>query len=225
MTEFFSTLFHPLVQILDVVVGFFYHITEMCGIPNYGLAIILMTVVIKIILYPLTLRQVKSMKAIQELQPKMKELQKKYKSDPKELQRQMGLLYQEAGVNPLSGCLPLLAQMPILMGMFYALQSVHFTHDPSFLWIPNLAHPDPYYILPVLSALTTFLTQWQTSKDSGQGSQMKAMMIFMPIFIGWISLKFAAGLVLYWVVMNLMQALQQWWMYRNPKDVPDKKLK
>jgi len=215
LSGFFSSLFHPIVQILETILGFFYDFTQIIGVGNYGLAIILMTVVIKMLLYPLTVKQVKSMKAMQDLQPKIKELQEKYKGKPQELQQKMGQIYKDAGVNPLAGCLPLVAQMPILMAMFYALQSVHFTHDPSFLWVPNLANPDPLYILPVLSALTTFLTQWQTSRTSPQAAQMKVMMFAMPIFIGWISLKFAGGLVLYWVVMNFMQVVQQWWMYRN----------
>lgn len=215
MSGFFDSLFHPVVQILEVVVGFFYWLTQLVGLENYGLAIILMTIVIKLILYPLTVKQVKSMKAMQDLQPKVKALQAKYKGKPQELQQKMGQIYKEAGVNPLAGCLPLLAQMPILMAMFYALQSVHFDNNPAFLWVPNLALPDPLYILPVLSALTTLIAQWQTTKTSAQVAQMKIMMIAMPIFIGWISIKFAAGLVLYWVVMNIMQVLQQWWMYRN----------
>lgn len=215
MSEFFASIFQPIVQLLEVIVGFFYDFTQLLGVANYGLAIILMTVVIKMLLYPLTLRQVRSMKAMQDLQPKVKQLQEKYKNKPQELQQKMGQVYKDAGVNPLAGCLPLVAQMPILMAMFYALQSVHFTNDPSFLWIPNLASPDPLFILPILSALTTFVTQWQTSKSSAQAAQMKVMLIAMPIFIGWISIKFAAGLVLYWVVMNIMQILQQWWMSRN----------
>lgn len=216
MSEFFNSLFHPIVELLEVVVGFFYSLTQLVGLENYGLAIILMTIVIKMLLYPLTVKQVKSMKAMQDLQPKIKALQEKYKGKPQELQQKMGQIYKDAGVNPLAGCLPLLAQMPILMAMFYALQSVHFDNDPSFLWVPNLAFPDPLYILPVLSAFTTLVTQWQTTKSSPQqGAQMKVMMVAMPIFIGWISIKFAAGLVLYWVVMNIMQVIQQWWMYRN----------
>ena len=107
--------------------------------------------------------------------------------------------------------------MPILMGMFYALRDLQYTGEPSFLWLPTLSMPDPYYILPVLSALTTFIQQKQTTTDMNQ--QMKMMMIFMPIFIGWISLSFPAGLVLYWVTMNIMQILQQWWMYRGEENV------
>ena len=210
-------MFDSFVAFLQAILTIFYNISGYFGFANYGVAIILMTIVIKVLLYPLTAKQVKSMKAMQDLQPKIKQLQEKYKGKPQELQQKMGQVYKEAGVNPLAGCLPLFAQMPILMAMFYALQSVHFTNDPSFLWVPNLAMPDPLFILPILSALTTFVTQWQTSKSSAQAqaAQMKIMMVAMPIFIGWISIKFAAGLVLYWVVMNIMQVLQQWWMYRN----------
>lgn len=157
------------------------------------------------------------MKAMQEIQPAMKKLQKDYKNNPQLMQQKMGELYKEAGVNPLAGCLPLFAQMPILMGMFYALRDLQYTGEPSFLWLPTLSMPDPYYILPVLSALTTFIQQKQTTTDMNQ--QMKMMMIFMPIFIGWISLSFPAGLVLYWVTMNIMQILQQWWMYRGEENV------
>ena len=122
----------------------------------------------------------------------------------------------------MAGCLPLLAQMPVLMAMFYALQSLDYGGDPSFLWLANLSQPDPMYILPVLSALSTFVVQKQTTAKSGSAQtqmQMKIMSIVMPLFIGWISLNFAAGLVIYWIVNNVMQILQQWWMYRH-EDIP-----
>ena len=159
------------------------------------------------------------MKGMQDLQPKMKKLQEQYKNNPQLMQQKIGELYKEAGVNPLAGCLPLIIQMPILMGMFYALQNFSYTGTPGFMWLPTLSDPDPLYILPVLSALTTFLQQKQTTTEMNQ--QMKIMMIFMPIFIGYISLNFPAGLVLYWVTMNIVQIIQQWWMYRGE----DKKVK
>ena len=133
------------------------------------------------------------------------------------LQKEMARIYKDAGVNPLAGCLPLIAQMPILMGMFYALQNFKYAGDPSFLWLANLSLPDPYYVLPVLSALTTFIQQKQTTTEMNQ--QMKMMMIFMPIFIGWISLTFPAGLVIYWVISNITQIFQQWWMYRGESNL------
>lgn len=209
--------------IFDLFIGYlqsfltiFYDLTKMTGYANYGIAIILMTIFIKMLLYPLTVKQVKSMKAMQIIQPKMKKLQEKYKDKPEVLQREMAALYQSSGVNPLAGCLPLIAQMPILIGIFYAIRDYTYTGSPTFLWLDNLSLADPLYILPVLSAVTTFIQQKQTTTEMNQ--QAKIMMIFMPVFIGWISCSFPSGLVVYWVVSNIMQILQQWWMYRNEEN-------
>jgi YidC/Oxa1 family membrane protein insertase len=202
---------------LEQILELFFQLSSTLGFESYGIAIILMTIVIKMILYPLTIKQVKSMKAMQDIQPEMKRLQEKHKKNPEMLQKEMARIYKDAGVNPLAGCLPLIAQMPILMGMFYALQNFKYAGDPSFLWLANLSLPDPYYVLPVLSALTTFIQQKQTTTEMNQ--QMKMMMIFMPIFIGWISLTFPAGLVIYWVISNITQIFQQWWMYRGESNL------
>ncbi|WP_371381829.1 YidC/Oxa1 family membrane protein insertase [Sporomusa aerivorans] len=193
---------------------FFYNLTVGAGIANYGLAIILLTIAIKLVLYPLTVKQVKSMKAMQDIQPKMKELQEKYKGNPEKLNKELASLYKEAGVNPLAGCLPLLVQMPFLIAIFFAIRDYQYAQQPpSFLWMKDLAQPDPTYILPVLSAVTTYIQQKQTTSEMTQ--QAKMMMIFMPLFIGYISLTFPGGLVLYWVVSNIFQIAQQWFMYRN----------
>ena len=158
------------------------------------------------------------MKAMQELSPKMKKLQEKYKDNPQLMQQKLGALYQEAGVNPLAGCLPLLVQMPILMGMYYALYNFQYpsAEAAAFLWLPSMSEPDPLYILPILSALTTYLQQKMSTTE--MNAQMKIMMTVMPLFIGWISLQFPSGLVLYWVTMNVVQIVQQWWMYRGEDD-------
>ena len=212
---FFGTIFAPIENLLHFVLETLYSLTDLVGVGSYGLAIILLTVIIKMLLYPLTVKQVKSMKAMQELSPKMKKIQEKYKDNPQVMQQKIGALYQEAGVNPLAGCLPLLIQMPILMGMYYAL--FNFTYPSAeaakFLWLPSMSEADPLYILPILSALTTFLQQKMTTTEMNQ--QMKIMMTVMPLFIGWISLSFPSGLVLYWVTMNVVQIAQQWWMYRG----------
>lgn len=193
-----------------------YRLTAAAGIPSYGAAIVLMTVVIKMILYPLTVKQVKSMKAMQVLQPKMKRLQEQYKTNPQLLQQEMQKLYREAGVNPLAGCLPMLVQMPILMAIFYALKDATYEGgNPAFLWLPSLSEADPYYILPVLSAFSTYLTSRQTTDESNQ--QMKMMMYVMPLVIGWMSMNFASGLVIYWITMNLVQVAQQWFIFREEK--------
>jgi YidC/Oxa1 family membrane protein insertase len=199
---------------MQSVLTFFYDLTVTMGLANYGIAIILLTIAIKAILYPLTVKQVKSMKAMQDIQPKMKQLQEKYKGNPEKLNKELAALYKEAGVNPLAGCLPLIVQMPFLIAIFYALRDYHYLQQPpSFLWMTDLAQPDSTYILPVVSALTTYIQQKQTTSEMTQ--QTKMMMIFMPLFIGYISLTFPGGLVLYWVVSNIFQIFQQWFMYRN----------
>ena len=210
-------IFDMFISWLEQILELFFQLSSTLGFESYGIAIILMTIVIKMILYPLTIKQVKSMKAMQDIQPEMKRLQEKHKKNPEMLQKEMARIYKDAGVNPLAGCLPLIAQMPILMGMFYALQNFKYAGDPSFLWLANLSLPDPYYVLPVLSALTTIKKQKQTTTEMNQ--QMKMMMIFMPIFIGWISLTFPAGLVIYWVISNITQIFQQWWMYRGESNL------
>ncbi len=211
---FFGTLFAPIEGFLHLLLEILYSLTEAVGFGSYGVAIILLTIVIKMLLYPLTVKQVKSMRAMQELQPQVKKIQEKYKDKPQEMQMKIANLYKDAGVNPLAGCLPLLIQMPILMGMYYALYNFDYGEvAPTFLWLPSLSEPDPIYVLPVLSALTTFLQQKMTTTEMTQ--QMKIMMTIMPVFIGWISLQFPSGLVLYWVTMNIVQIVQQWWMYRG----------
>ena len=197
------------------MLGGLYNVNSMFGLVSYGYAIILLTIIVKFLLYPLTVKQVKSMKAMQEIAPKMKKIQEKYKDNPQVMQQKVAAMYQEAGVNPLAGCLPLLVQMPILMGMYYSLYNLEYPSADAaqFLWLPSLSEADPYYILPILNVLTTFYQTRQTSDMSNP--QMKMMMLIMPLFIGFISLTFPSGLVLYWVVMNICQILQQWWIYRE----------
>ena len=221
--EFFSTIFYPIESLLRFVLESLFAITSAAGFASYGWAIILLTIIVKMALYPLTVKQVKSMKAMQELSPKMKKIQEKYKDNPQMMQQKIGALYKDAGVNPLAGCLPLLIQMPILMGMYYSLYNFSYPTPESayFLWMTSMSDPDPLYILPVLSALTTFLQQKMTTTDSNN-PQMKMMMFIMPLFIGWISFNFPSGLVLYWVTMNVVQIIQQWWMYRGDNAAPKK---
>ncbi len=214
----FSDIFAPIEYLMNIVLTALYSFTEMLGVPSYGLAIILLTVLIKILVYPLTKKQLKSMKAMQRIQPQMKKLQEKYKNNPKLMQQKLMELYQREGANPMSGCLPMLVQMPILMGMYYTLFSFDYGGaPPSFAWMPSLSEPDPTYALPILSAATTLMQQWMMSTGEVT-QQMRVMMVIMPIFIGWISLQFPAGLVLYWVTMNVVQIIQQGWTNRHDDD-------
>lgn len=163
------------------------------------------------------------MRRLQELQPKIQELQKKYKSNPQKAQQAMMELYQKEKVNPLGGCLPLLIQMPILYALFTSLRSffnpalnptVNLAHA-NFLWISNLGQPDPY-ILPVLVAVGTFFQQKVSMVSGGQDQTQKTMLFVMPLIIGWMSRNFSAGLSLYWVTFSLMGILEQWLARRQP---------
>lgn len=203
------------------IIVFLYDITVMIGVPSYALAIIILTVLLKLALYPLSVKQMESMKGMQVIQPKVQEIQKKYKNDKEKMNKAVMDLYKEYNINPAAGCLPLIIQMPILIGLFQALRD--FAFEPAahatFFWISSLNDPDPYFILPVLVAGATFLQSKMTTPTTGSAannSTTMMMMYFMPLFIGYISMKFAAGLALYWVVFNLLGALQQFLINKKP---------
>lgn len=205
----------------------FYIATKSLGFANFGIAIIMFTIVIKAVLYPLNAKQMRSMKLMQVLQPKIKEIQQKQK-DPQKAQMEIMSLYKEYGTNPLSGCLPLLIQMPILLSLYRAISAFNFKLYPipnsalEFLWIQgsingkavNLITADPYHILPVLAILSTFFLQKMSSNTEDQ--TQKTMMYVMPLFFGFITWKLPAALVMYWVVFNLLGMLQQYIINRQP---------
>lgn len=203
---------------------------------NIILAILILTIVIRLLVFPLTWQQQKSTAATAELQPKLEEIKKKHKGDQEVIQQKTMELYREAGVNPLGGCLPTVIQFPILIGLYQAITrslaaspiqlldlSQHIYQTlPAFLsWLPNaqsliplnsrflwldLAAPDPYYILPALVVISTFLQNklmTPPSADPNQASMSRSMQLTMPLFIGYISLNFPAGLSIYWVASNL----------------------
>ena len=202
------------------ILSFCYKITVFFGVPSYGLAIVLLTVAIKMSMYPLTAKQVRSMEATQHLQPQIRAIQEKYKDDKAKLQSEVTNLYKTAGVNPLSGCLPLLIQMPILTALFYSIRGYTAMAGVPFLWLPDLARgaslsipSDPYFIVPVLCAMTTYLQQQQGAANlSGKNPIMS---FAMPAFIGYMTITFPAGLGVYWTVSNMIQLLQQRWIRRN----------
>lgn len=203
---------------MQKLLAFFYGLTGAVGMANYGLAIIVMTIIVKLILWPLTQKQIQSMKDMMKIQPKMDEIRARYKDDKERMNLELANLYKTNKINPLSGCLPLLLQFPIMIGIFYGIRDFQYVGPANFLWMESISNPDPWYILPVLSALTTFITSKQTMPGQGEGKSplnSKMMTYFMPVFIGYISITFPAGLVLYWVVMNLMQILQQTLMSKN----------
>lgn len=179
---------------------------------SYGIGIIIFTLIIRIILMPLMQYQTKSMRKTQELQPKLKELQQKYASKDAEttrkLQEEQQRLYSEHGVNPISGCLPLLVQMPIMMALWQSISRTPELKTGTFLWL-ELGNIDPYYILPVLAAIFTFASTKLTSMGQleVQGS-MKVMNYMMPAMILFMGVNLASGLSLYWVISNGFQVIQ-----------------
>lgn len=195
-------------QVMLEVLKFFYAV----GGHNYGLAIIWLTVVINLALYPLTLSSLQQMSAMSRVQPRLQELQKKYKDEPKKLQQEMMDLYKAEGVNPLGGCLPVLFKIPFFLALFFALQSKEFSmlvgQNVSFIpgWITDITKHDPLFILPALIGVTTWLQQKSMPSAPGQS---QAILWFMPIFIVFISYNFAAGVQLYWLVSNVMGWAQQ----------------
>lgn len=177
-------------------------------LPNYGLDIIAFTLMLKAVLLPFNIIQTKSTVKTQMVQPKIKELQAKYKGDPKKLQQAQMELYKTEGVNPMAGCLPLLIQMPVLFAIFYVFRDFPFQGpDAVFLWVPNLGVKDPYYILPIISGVSTYISTWMLTPKGQDAGPMasKSTNLIMSGFFLYISLTFQAGLVLYWVVNNIIQ--------------------
>jgi YidC/Oxa1 family membrane protein insertase len=193
---------------------------------NYGFAIIVLTILIKIVLYPLQHKSIVSMKKMQKAQPKMEAIKARYKkarSDPEQRQKmnvEMMKLYQTEGINPASGCVPILLQMPILWG-FYGLlsQAIELRGAPFIWWIHDLSDKDPYYITPILMTATMFIQTYITP-TTGDPAQRR-IFLAMPIVFGWIFKEFPSGLVLYWLVQNILTIAQQMIMNKWWKDHPD----
>jgi len=206
---------------------------------SWGFAIILFTVVMKVVTFPLTMTQLKGMQAQKDLQPKLKELQKKYGKDREKISQEQMKLYKDAGVNPLSGCLPMVVQMPVLFGLYSALVALGGTLvDAHFFWIPDLgfpayslgftwlkddftagnyAHLAAYLVLPALLMVTQFIMQKMTNAatpdpSDSQGNMMRQMGLMMSLMFGFFTLQVPAGLSLYWVTSNVLQLVQQWFV-------------
>src|SRR5690625_1489404 len=180
---------------------------------NYGLALVIVTIIVRLVLLPLNVKQLKSSKAMQDIQPELKEIQAKYSSKDantqQKLQQETMALFQKHGVNPLAGCLPIFIQMPVLIAIFHAIRRTPELNTGSFLWF-ELGSPDPYFILPIIAAGATFLQQklMMAGSPAGQNPQMQVMLYMMPIMIGVFAIFFPAALALYWVVGNIFMVAQ-----------------
>jgi YidC/Oxa1 family membrane protein insertase len=210
MIEFLERVFAPLTGAL----GWALEYVHAQGAP-WWLSIAICTVVVRTLLFPLTIRQVKSMRAMQDLKPDMDRIRAQYRDNRQRQQEEIMKLYQERQVNPFGSCFPLLVQMPIFIGMFYVIRGFGDTH-PSFtsggiLWFQDLSAYDPFYILPVLSALTMLAASEITSKhiDPQQRWIMRTLPVVFTIFL----LTFPAGLFMYWITSNLVTLVQNYVIY------------
>jgi YidC/Oxa1 family membrane protein insertase len=177
-----------------------------------GLGIILLTLVIKTLLFPLMAFQIKSTKKMQVIQPEIKKIQQKYPGKDMESRRlqseEIQRIYSENDINMYAGCLPILAQMPFLWALFQAIAKVEVIHSGRFLWL-DLGEYDPYYILPTLAAMFTFITSWLSMKTApDQNGMTKSMTYVMPVMIFLMSFRMFSGVSLYWVIQNIYQAIQ-----------------
>ena len=215
----------------SAVVKFFYNF-----IPNYGIVIIIFSVLVKIVVYPLTKKSYKSMKEMSRVQPLLAELKEKYKGDPQRLNKETMKLYKEHGINPLGGCLPMLLQLPLLAALFIVFRSTIQLRGATFIpgWIDDLSRADtiftlpfslPMYgdqfnILPILMAGSMIFQSKMTMQDPKQ----KAMVYIMPIFMLLIFNQFPSGLNLYYTMFNVLTIIQQKFIdNKGPQTVPEKK--
>lgn len=183
---------------------FFYKISH-----NYGIAIILLTAVVRVVFTPLTYKSFKSMKDMQKLQPEIQKLQKKYKDDRVEMNKATMELYKTHKVNPLGGCLPMVLQLPVFIGLYNLLaNTIELRQTPLFLWIKDLSVKDPYYVLPIIMGITMLIQQKMT--PSTVDPQQAKVMLIMPVIFTFFFLNFPSGLVLYWLVNNLLTIGQQY---------------
>lgn len=192
-------------------------------VGSYGLAIILLTLIVKLITLPLTVQQLRATKEMQKLQPELQALQKKHKSNREKVTQETMALYKEHGVNPLSGCLPLVVQMPVWIGLYRALLNMARSGqlEGGFLWIPSLALPQgipplvpaswPFFVLPILTVVSQYIVQKMTTPPATdpQSNVMAQMMMIMPVMFGFFALQVPSGLALYWVTTNLFTLVQQ----------------
>ena len=196
----------PLFWLLTLIQGF---------VSNWGVAIIIITLIVKGVMYPLTKVQYESMAKMRNLKPKIDELQARYKDDRQKMGPAMMELYRKEKVNPMGGCLPMLVQMPIFLALYWVfVESVELRQAPFMLWIQDLSTQDPYYVLPVLFGISMFVMQKLTPMTVTDPMQQK-IMLWMPVVFSVFFLWFPSGLVLYWLVSNLISLAQMLYIYRG----------
>lgn len=212
MVEFLQNLFSPLINLFGSGLEFFYSL----GAP-WWLSIVMLTFIVRSLLFPLTIKQVKSMRAVQDLKPEMDKIRAKYKDNKQKQQEEIMKLYQERQVNPMGGCFPILVQMPVFITMYYVIRTFDQTHagfsSGGMLWFKDLTIADPYYVLPVLSAVTMLAASEITSKKVDP--QQRWIMRIAPVGMMVVLLRFPAGLFMYWITSNLVTLVQNYLIYNH----------
>ena len=204
----FTVIAKPLLYTLKYFYGY---------VGNYGVAIIIITIILKAFFFPLTHKSYKSMKGMQKIQPEMAKLREKYKDDRDAMNKAVMELYREHKVNPMGGCLPMIVQIPVFFALYKSLMfSIELRHAPFFLWVTDLADKDPYYVTPVIMGITMFVQQKMT--PSQMEPMQQKMMLALPVVFTFMFLSFPSGLVLYWLVNNVLTIGQQMYINKLVKD-------
>ena len=212
---FFDIIAKPLNKFLNFLYGY---------VGNYGVAIIILTIIIKVLFWPLSQKSYKSMEQMKKLQPMMTKIREKYADDREKMNAEIMQLYKTYKVNPAGGCVPMLLQIPVFFALYQALlgaielrHAAFIPHLPftDMVWLADLSAKDPYYITPLIMGATMFLQQ-RLSPPMNDPMQAKIMM-FMPVVFTFLFLNFPSGLVLYWLVNNILSIAQQWLMVRKAK--------
>lgn len=204
----FTVIAKPLLYSLKFFYGY---------VGNYGIAIIIITIILKALFFPLTHKSYKSMKGMQKIQPEMTKLREKYKDDKDSMNKAVMELYREHKVNPMGGCLPMVVQIPVFFALYKSLMfSIELRHAPFFLWVTDLADKDPYYVTPVIMGITMFVQQKMT--PSNMEPLQQKMMLALPVVFTFMFLSFPSGLVLYWLVNNVLTIGQQMYINKLVKD-------
>jgi len=192
-------------------------------VHNWGWSIVIVTLIIKLLFYHLSAKSYRSMSAMKKIQPKINQLKERFENDKQKFTQATFELYKKEKVNPMSGCLPVLVQIPVFIGLYWVLvESVQLRNAPFILWIHDLSSKDPFYILPILMGISMFLQQ-RLNPPPADPMQAKIMML-MPVIFVLLFMNFPAGLMLYWFVNNLLSFLQQWFiMYRLDRSLKIKK--
>ena len=182
---------------------------------NYGWAVIILAILLKLLLYPLNMASMKSQSQMQKLQPKIAEINKLYKDNQQKKSEEIMKLYKEEKINPASGCLPILPQLAVLWLLYGALQGYTPLYQSSFFWLKNLGSPDPFYIFPILAGVSTYLQS--ASAGQNQDPQMKTMTYMMPLFFFFIMMRFPAALSLFWTIFGILSWIQQYYFNKLNK--------